>query len=348
VSGSPDRISLSSETSPRSWLARLGPFIALILVFLFFAVSDSFRNGKRAAFLTPRNLQTVAIQTSPIIVAGLGMTLIIISGGIDLSAGTAIALCATVLAQRLEAGSDPGLSVLLAILCGSLVGAINGTLISKLRVVPFIITLGTMTVSLGLAKFLARETTIRPPLDKIPDWLSELYSGVCFSSVLNIGSLRLPISIPTGALIAVLLSLAISCILRWTVFGRHLYAIGSNETAARLCGINVSLLKIALYSFAGLFIGIAGIYQFSKITSGSPTSGVGMELRIIAAVVIGGASLEGGRGNVLGTICGALIMSVISNGCTHLKVSNPLQDIILGLIIITAVSIDQLRQRRRN
>lgn len=333
----------------RSHLAlHLGPFIALALVFTFFALTDSARNGKHSAFLTPRNLQTVAIQTAPIVVAGLGMTLIIIAGGIDLSAGTTIALCATILAHRLEAGASPLIAIAAAILCGASVGAANGILISWLRIIPFIVTLGTMTVALGIAKILARETTIRPPLDKIPDWLSELNSGICFSCNLQFPFVRLPISIPTGVLIALLLSIAVAAILRWTVFGRHLYAVGSNETAARLCGINVTRLKILLYAFAGIFIGIAGIYQFSKLSSGSPTSGVGLELRIIAAVVIGGASLEGGRGNVLGTICGALIMSVISNGCTHLHVSNPIQDIILGGIIITAVTIDQLRQRRRN
>lgn len=343
-----DPINVIPVSRRRNLLARLSPFIALSLVFLFFAVLDSVRNGERGVFLTPLNLQTVAVQTSPIIVAGLGMTLIIISGGIDLSAGTAIALCATVLGRGLQDGYDPLMAVAAAVLCGGIVGAINGTLISKLRVVPFIITLGTMTVALGIAKMIAKETTIRPPLDQIPRWLSGLYSEVCFSRDLDLNFVRIPLSIPTGAFIAVLLSIGVACILRWTVFGRHLYAIGSNETAARLCGINVTLLKIVLYSFAGLFMGIAGIYQFSKLSSGSPTSGVGLELRIIAAVVIGGASLEGGRGTVLGTICGALIMSVISNGCTHLNVSNPLQDIILGLIIITAVSVDQLRQRRRN
>jgi ribose/xylose/arabinose/galactoside ABC-type transport system permease subunit len=266
------------------------------------------------------------------------MTLIIIAGGIDLSAGTAIALCATVLAHRLEAGADPLLALSCSILCGVLVGAVNGTLVSRLRVVPFIITLGTMTVSLGVAKILAREMTIRPPLDTIPDWLTNLLS----TSQSLFGYL------PAGVWIAMILSVSLALLLRWTVFGRHLYAIGSNEAAARLCGINVGLVKILLYSLAGLFIGIAGIYQFSKITSGSPTSGIGMELRIIAAVVIGGASLQGGRGTVLGTICGAFIMSIISNGCTHLNVSNPLQDIILGLIVITAVSVDQWRQVRRN
>lgn len=318
-------------------LSLIGPFIALALVFGFFALVDSLRNGERAAFLTSRNLQTIAIQTAPIIVAGLGMTLIIISGGIDLSAGTAIALCATVLAWGLKAGLSAPVCLLCSMSAGVLIGAVNGTLISKLRVVPFIITLGTMTFALGIAKIIAGETTLRPALNQIPDWLSGLLST----------SQPLFLSLPSGVWIAVVLSLSLAMILNWTVFGRHLYAIGSNETAAKLCGVNTTRLKILLYSLAGLFTGIAGIYQFSKLSSGSPTSGVGLELRIIAAVVIGGASLEGGRGTVLGTICGALIMSLISNGCTHLNVSNPLQDVILGVIIVAAVSVDQWRQRRR-
>src|SRR4029077_13039164 len=128
--------------------------------------------------------------------------------------------------------------------------------------------------------------------------------------------------------------------------GRYVYALGSNEATARLCGINVWFNKISLYSLAGFFVGVAGMYQFSRLSSGNPTSGIGMELRIIAAVVIGGGSLSGGRGTVLGTLTGAAIMAVIASGCTQLGLNNPIQDIILGVIIIVAVTLDQLRQRQ--
>ena len=138
----------------------------------------------------------------------------------------------------------------------------------------------------------------------------------------------------------------LALVLRYTVFSRHVFAIGSNELTARLCGINVRFNKIAVYTLAGFFVGIAGLYQFSRLQAGNPTSGIGMELRIIAAVVIGGGSLSGGRGSVLGSLTGAMIIFVIGSGCTQLGLSNPIQDVILGVIVVTAVAIDQLRQRR--
>ncbi len=130
------------------------------------------------------------------------------------------------------------------------------------------------------------------------------------------------------------------------MFGRHLFAVGSNEATARLCGINVPLTRIAVYTIAGFFVGMAGLYQFSRLTIGDPTSGTGKELPIIAAVVIGGGSLSGGRGSILGTLTGALIMQVISSGCTALRQPDPIQQIIVGAIIIAAVTVDQFRQRR--
>ena len=134
--------------------------------------------------------------------------------------------------------------------------------------------------------------------------------------------------------------------MRYTVFGRHVFALGSNEQTALLCGLNVPALKIAVYTLGGLFMGLAGVYQFAKLKVGNPTSGLGLELKIIAAVVIGGASLSGGRGTVLGTLTGALLMQTIASGCTQLGLSNPVQDIILGVIIVAAVTVDQIRQRR--
>ena len=143
-----------------------------------------------------------------------------------------------------------------------------------------------------------------------------------------------------------LLAVVLALVLRYTIFGRYVFALGSNESTARLCGINVAWNKIAVYTLSGFFIGIAGLFQFSRLSVGNPTSGVGMELRIIAAVVIGGGSLSGGRGSVIGTLTGAAIMAVIASGCTQLGLSNPVQDIILGVIIIVAVTLDQIRQRR--
>lgn len=385
----------------------LGPFLALAAVVLFFAVADQWMNEK-ATFLTGRNLTTISSQTATVAVAALGMTVIIIAGGIDLSAGTAIALCATVLAWSLKDDLGPkwlarettvavakslteakaslkridqeiqrlpetspttqqvaakliekqqtenalaeherrlarlkSLSAVVAVLmslgCGVLCGLTNGLLVSYLRVVPFIVTLGTMQLFLGLAKQIARETTVRP------DRFSQVSDGLV--DLLSVRADALWLGLPSGVWLTLLLAAVLAAVLRWTVFSRYVFALGSNEATARLCGINVRWNKIAVYTLSGLFVGIAGVYQFSRLTVGNPTSGTGLELRVIAAVVIGGASLSGGRGSVLGTLLGALIMSVIANGCTMLGLQNPVQDMILGVIIVAAVTLDQFRQK---
>lgn len=386
----------------------LGPFLALAAVVLFFAVADRWMNADKATFLTGRNLTTISSQTATVAVAALGMTIIIIAGGIDLSAGTAIALCATVLAWSLKEDLGPrwlagettvavtksindaksdlkriekeiealaggeintaqvatklmaksnaeetirqherrltklkslaaAVAVVMSLACGALCGFANGLLISYLRVVPFIVTLGTMQLYLGLSKQIARETTVRP------DRFSQVSDGLV--DLLSVRADALWLGLPSGVWLTLLLAALLATVLHWTVFSRYVFALGSNEATARLCGINVRWNKIAVYTLSGLFVGIAGLYQFSRLTVGNPTSGTGLELKVIAAVVIGGASLNGGRGSVLGTLLGALIMSVIANGCTMLGLENPVQDMILGGIIVAAVTLDQFRQK---
>ena len=320
----------------RSLLGRLGPLLALVLVFTFFAVTDALQpNGGQ--FTSLRNLQAMLVSSAPVVTAALGMTIIIISGGIDLSVGTAVALSATVLAWVLNRNGPIELALAMCILTGCLAGCINGIMISTLRVAPFIVTLGSMTAYLGIAKLVANETTVRPPLQNVPTWMN----GLAMPSPTPPWLLVAP-----GVWIMLLLAFIVSLVLRYSVFGRHVFALGSNEQTARLCGLNVPALKIAVYTLAGLFVGLAGIYQFAKLKVGNPISGVGLELKVIAAVVIGGASLNGGRGTVLGTLTGALLMQTIVSGCTQLGLTNPIQDIILGVIIVAAVTVDQLRQRR--
>lgn len=323
----------------RFWTAivsRFGPLLALVLVFGFFAVADALQPGG-GRFTSLRNVQTMLIASAPVLVAALGMTVIIISGGIDLSAGTAVALSATVMAYVLKQGGSIEFALASSVVTGCAAGILNGAMISALRVAPFIVTLGTMTAFLGTAKLVADETTVRPPLSAVPIWMSGL-------------SMPSPepqwLLVAAGVWIMLALAVGLSLVLRYTVFGRYVFALGSNEQTARLCGINVPMTKLIVYTLGGFFVGLAGIYQFAKLNVGNPTSGVGMELKVIAAVVIGGASLSGGRGAVLGTVTGALLMQTISSGCTQLEVSNPVQDIILGAIIVAAVTIDQLRQRR--
>jgi ribose/xylose/arabinose/galactoside ABC-type transport system permease subunit len=219
---------------------------------------------------------------------------------------------------------------------GIAAGFINGLLISMLGVVPFIVTLGTMTFFLGLGKLIP-DVPIRPEFAEIPRWVR----------LLTLPQPDPPwMLVASGVWLALLLAAALAFLLRCSVLGRHIIAIGSNEAAARLCGINVSRVKLAVYSLAGLFVGISGIYNFSLLSQGDPTTGIGVELRVIAAVVIGGTSLSGGRGSVVGALVGAVLMTTITSGCTQLGLPNPIQDVIVGLIIVAAVTVDQFRQRR--
>jgi len=315
----------------------LGPFLALGLVFLLFGAADMMLSS-RPTFFTQRNVQSIAVATAMVGVASLGMTIVIISGGIDLSAGTAVALSSCVLAAGLDAGWHPALAVAATIGTGCLCGFLNGFLISVLNVVPFIVTLGTMTVFLGVAKKVAQGGTIHlDQNEQIPEWLLDF---------LSIRSKALIAGFPLGIWVLLVLAILTLLMLRYSVFSRYVFALGSNEDTARLCGINITWNKIAVYTLSGFFVGVAGLYLFAQTTVGDATSGSGKELVIIAAVVIGGGSLSGGRGSVVGTLTGAAIIYVIQSGCTLLGIDNAYQDMILGLIIISAVMVDQYRQRR--
>src|SRR3954465_5956845 len=215
---------------------QLGPLFALLLVFCLFAIGDAFQQGG-GQFLTLRNLQTMLAASAPVVVAGLGMTIIIIAGGIDLSAGTAISLCATVLAWALNSGWPIELALFCCVLTGCVVGIVNGSLISALKVAPFIVTLGTMTACLGIAKLIARETVVRPPLESIPNWMN----GIAIPSPDPAWLLVAP-----GVWLMLVMAAFMSLVLRFTVFGRYVFAIGSNEQTARLCGLNVPAIKIAV------------------------------------------------------------------------------------------------------
>jgi ribose transport system permease protein len=318
-------------------LGELGPLLVLVLIVLLFTAFDYHLHGRNGSFASMRNLRVVLVQATTVAVAALGLTPVIIAGGIDLSAGTALALAATVVAWCLRADYGIAPAILASIVTGALCGLLNGALVSYLRIVPFIVTLGTMTIFLGMAKLIASETTVRPRPNQVPAWLGDLVST---------SNTALVAGAPLGVWLALALAALVALVLRYTIFGRHVFALGSNEATARLCGINVPVLKMVVYSLSGALIGIAGIYQFARLSVGNPTSGIGLELKVIAAVVIGGGSLNGGQGSVLGTLTGAGIMAVIASGCNAVGYSNPTQDIILGVIIVGAVSIDQLRQRR--
>jgi ribose/xylose/arabinose/galactoside ABC-type transport system permease subunit len=220
--------------------------------------------------------------------------------------------------------------VLLVIAVGIAAGALNGILITTLRLVPFIVTLGTMLVFRGLAEYVSVQKKIQAPA---PDWLATLLDPPSEGSFLVV---------PLGVWLVIVLGGLLAVVLRNTVFGRYVFAIGSNESTARLCGIHVPNVKIVVYSIGGFFMALAGILDFNDLNrQGSPTSGLGMELDIIAAVVIGGGSLRGGRGSVLGSLLGAVTMTMLRSGCVYAGVSDPIQKVVIGSIIIAAVAIDQ-------
>jgi len=284
-------------------------------------------------FLRPANIKSVATQSVIVALGALGMTLIIISGGIDLSAASNIALSSVIVAYAINAGVPPVIAVLFGIMTGGLVGFVNGSLITSLRLVPFIVTLGMLGIARGIAKWIAGNQKIDAPIT----WVNELMAKSPRPSWL----LMAP-----GVWLMIILALTMAVVLRYAVFGRHVFAIGSNEAAARLCGIRTKRTKIVIYSIAGLFCGLSGVMQFSRLTVGDPTVAVGLELDIIAAVVIGGGSLSGGEGSILGSMIGVFIMSFLRNGCTMMGWPNYIQEIIIGAIIVVAVSLDQIRHRR--
>jgi ribose/xylose/arabinose/galactoside ABC-type transport system permease subunit len=311
------------------WLNRAAPLLGLILVYALFAIIGP------ESFSSTRNMETIARQTTIVGIAALGMTLIIIAGGIDLSVGSMIALGTVVIAGLLQAGVNPLIAALGGIIAGALCGFVNGTLITRLRVVPFIVTLGTLLVVRGIAKGFAHEQKIDAPLT----WLSDLLAAL--------GPERQWQVLPPGVWILLLLSLMVAGLLHYTKLGRHIFAIGSNEQTARLCGVPVNRVKVIVYTTSAAFSGMAGVMQFSRLTVGDPTVAVGLELDVIAAVVIGGGSLSGGEGSILGTIVGALIMTVIRSGCSQMGLPNWVQEIVTGSIIVLAVALDRWRHRRQ-
>jgi ribose/xylose/arabinose/galactoside ABC-type transport system permease subunit len=304
-----------------------GPFLGLAFIILLFGFLQPQK------FLSAYNFMTVANQTVIVALAAMGMTFIIISGGIDLSVGSVIALNTVVTALLIQHGIDPFLALVAGVLSGVATGALSGLLIGGLGIVPFIATLGMMGIARGVAKWLAGEQKVDAPMT----WLWQLMGNSD-----QLGWMLLP----PGVWLMAIGSVAVAVLLRYSLFGRYTFAIGSNESTARLCGIRVERMKFLIYTFGGLMTGLAGVMQFSRLTVGDPTVAQGKELDVIAAVVIGGGSLSGGEGSILGTVIGAFIMSFLRNGCNMTGIPNYVQEIIIGLIIVGAVAADNFRQRK--
>ena len=319
---------------------KLLAFAALIVIFVVFSVLSPY-------FATPENIVGILLATAVNGVLALGVTFIIVTAGIDLSVGTAMTLAAVMTGLTVAiAGLPVPVGIVVGILTGTTLGITNGLLISRMKIPPFIATLGTMMIARGLALVLATvETgTVKPIyFDQTP-----IFRQITMSSILS--PLLAPVipgfNLPNAVLILFIAALIAAFILAKTVLGRYAIAMGSNEEATRLSGVNVANWKTAVYALGGTFSGLAGVMMASRLNSAQPSLGVGYELEAIAAVVIGGTSLSGGEGTILGTIIGAFIISTLTNGLRIMNVPQEWQFVVTGLIVILAVYLDILRRRR--
>ncbi|MEI7920376.1 MAG: ABC transporter permease [Planctomycetota bacterium] len=332
-----------------SLLSSGGPFAGLVLTVLLFA----WLTRAEGTFLTEFNLRTIAVQSVIVGLSALGMTLVVISGGIDLSVGSQVALVTVVTALM---GRDGGYAMPACVFAGLAIGTacgfFNGLTIDSLGLLPFIVTLGALQIFRGGAKLAAKNTAVYFPTELKPSWLPELMSIESGPGLQKFAlSLPVPLNkilmvVPPSVWLLLMVSLIVWILLRKTIWGRYVVAIGSNEATARLCGLRVGMIKISVYTLCGLLTGMAGVMQFAEMNgTGDPVVASGLELEVIAAVVIGGGSLAGGEGAILGTLVGALVMRVLKSGCVHAGVPNASQDILIGLIIVTAVAVDKLRTR---
>lgn len=307
--------------------SKLGPVLGLAVVFGLFAIL------RPHTFMTFDNVELILLQTAVVGTAALGTTLVIVSGGLDLSIGSNIALCTVAIALLLSHGLPPLAAAAGGVFTGALCGLVIGLLITRMDLSPFIVTLGMWGALRGAAKGLAGDTMVQAPAT----WLNGLLNTLTQHQRWML--------FPPGVWIMLLLAVLVSAALRYTRVGRHIFAIGSNEQTARLCGVPVDKTKLLIYTVGAAFAGLAGVLQFSYLTLGDPTTADGYELDAIAAVVIGGASLVGGQGSIFGSLVGAMIMTTISNGCTKVDLANWVQEIVTGAIIIFAVGLDRFRHR---
>lgn len=336
------------------WFNLLSRFIALIVIFCFFWAMIGWD------FASRMNLENIGRQSAVYATAGVGMTFVIIAAGIDLSVGSIIALSLVMAAYMLNFSTTsvvdgkettvylirsypvllPIIAVVVAVLVSMLAGALNGLLIVGLRLVPFIVTLGTMMVFRGIAKGVAKEKYISPVEDT---WIKTIMDPTLVSP----DPARNWMVLAPGVWILIVSAILAALLLRYTRLGRHVFAIGSNEETARLCGVQVTRTKIIVYMLSGFFAGLAGLMQFSYGGgTGEPTSAISYELYVIAAVVIGGGSFLGGEGSILGTIIGALIITILYMGGQQMDWPKYVQEIVIGSIIIIAVALDRLRHAK--
>jgi fructose transport system permease protein len=308
-------------------LSTLGPLIVLVIAALFFS-------SQSPRFLTGGNLSLVVQQVMVVGTLAIGQTLVILTAGIDLSNGAVMALGNIVMTKlAVASGVNPFLAILLGLLVCAAFGAVNGGLVSGIKLPPFIVTLGTLNIAFALTHIYSKDQTVT----KVPSVMT------FFGNTFAIGQT----DITYGSVLMLLLFALTWYVLKQTAVGRHIYAMGNNPEAARLTGIRVDRLLIGVYAVAGLIYGIAALLLVARTGVGDPNAGQTDNLDSITAVVLGGTSLFGGRGSVVGTLLGALVIGVIRNGLQLMGVASIYQVLITGVLVILAVTADQFARRRQ-
>ncbi|WP_217701936.1 ABC transporter permease [Phaeobacter sp. HF9A] len=317
---------------------RLSALLTLLLLIVGFSIASQ-------AFFSVNNALTVLLQTSVIGLLGIGMTMVIITGGIDLSVGSVLALSGVATAMSIKAGFPVAPAMAFGVAVGAVCGAINGLIVTRLKIPPFVATLGMMLMARGLAL----QLTGAAPISRLGEAFGLLGNGALFRVVEmqdnGFPKVVFP-GIPYPAILLLLVAIAAAYMLRRRQIGRHIYATGSHEEAARLSGVRVDQIKLYAYVMSGALAGLAGNVLMSRLVTAQPSEGVMYELDAIAAAVIGGASLSGGVGTVSGTMIGAFIIGILRNGLNMAGVSAFIQQIVIGAVVIGAVWIDQIRNRR--
>lgn len=326
ASGPPQRTGLLSRL--RSSLQQMLAFVSLIVLFIFFTVANP-------DFASVSNISGILLATAVIGIFALGTTFVIITGGIDLSIGTGMTLCSVMVGVFLTYWGLPlWVGVLGGIAFGALIGLVNGSVISFLGIPPFIATLAMMMVAQGLALVISGTKPIY------------------FTETPGFFNVAMGRSIPGLVIPNAVIIMFIAAIIAWvllsrTVFGRYTFSIGSNAEATALSGINVRRWQVIVYTVAGCFTGLAGVIMASRLSSAQPGQGMGYELEAIAAVIIGGTSLQGGKGSIIGTVIRALIMSVLTNGLQIMSIPQEWQKVVVGVVILIAVFVDMVRRKRQ-
>ena len=305
----------------KNLINKFGIYVILIIIFVFFAICTD-------SFLSPKNLFNIGRQVSMIGICAVGMTMVLLTGGIDISVGSVVGLSGIIVSMCMLSGMGVMVSILIAILASVLVGLFNGVLVFDANVPPFIATMASMTIVRNIILLITGAKTI--------SGLPKGFTAIAAGSVFGVPNLFL------AWFAIILMSFFIS---KKTVFGRNIYSYGSNKEAARLSGINTRVTVYGVYVFCAVVCGIAGILLTSRLGNGVPTSGDGYELDAIAAAVVGGASLDGGEGSVIGTVLGAMIMAMLRQGGTLLGINSFIMEIIIGSLIALAVVIDKIRRR---